>query len=287
VSRALVALVALVALAACAGDPPGERLGGVDVPGAVLARGRDVYARGCAGCHGEAGDGRGPSARGLVPPPRDFRTATFKYAGAVERELPSDAALARVVREGLPGTAMRAWGLPPADVDAVVQYVKAFSPPGTGFRDPARPIAAAAIPPDPFAADPAGAMGEGARLYHATFQCASCHPAYADAAARAAWGVALRADADRPAPRWSGTFRTVLVPTDFGRHPLRSVRDRDPGPGIDPDPADLYRVIAYGLGGPMPGYAAQDPRAIWQVAHYVAALARGGLAPAAASGTIP
>lgn len=41
----------------------------------MLERGRALFAENCAACHGEAGRGDGPSAKGLSPAPRDFTRA--------------------------------------------------------------------------------------------------------------------------------------------------------------------------------------------------------------------
>jgi mono/diheme cytochrome c family protein len=53
---------------------------------ADLATGREKYRLFCASCHGEKGDGKGPAARGLLPPPRDFTSGAFKYGGT-DRDL--------------------------------------------------------------------------------------------------------------------------------------------------------------------------------------------------------
>lgn len=47
---------------------------GISVPRSPpdLARGADLYAEQCAGCHGKTGDGRGPLAQNLEPPPINF-----------------------------------------------------------------------------------------------------------------------------------------------------------------------------------------------------------------------
>lgn len=252
------AIAALLALLGCAGE---------------AERGREVYLRQCAPCHGDDGAGGGPAADGLYPPPRDLSTGLYKFAGVEDRGLPADAEIERIVRGGLAGTAMRGWDLSPADVAAVIAHVKTLSAPGVGFRDPALKVSAPRVPPDPFAADPTAAIAEGERLYHAVMQCGSCHPMYADAAALRGWGVAPRPDGGQPLAKWSSAYRSVLLPSDFLRHPLRSVADRDPGARRDLDPRDLYRVIAYGLAGPMPGYGHLGERQVWQVAHYVKSLA--------------
>src|SRR5690606_6298502 len=111
VIRWLVGWLLVIASSACAVDGADHVLGGTRVPIEVLDRGEAVFLRTCAPCHGETGDGRGPAARGLWPPPRDLTEARFKYAGVAERELPTDEALARTIRDGLAGTAMRGWAL--------------------------------------------------------------------------------------------------------------------------------------------------------------------------------
>ena len=44
-----------------------------------LQHGREVYTRQCSGCHGTTGDGKGPAAAYLNPPPRDYRLGRFKF----------------------------------------------------------------------------------------------------------------------------------------------------------------------------------------------------------------
>jgi mono/diheme cytochrome c family protein len=260
--------------AGCRSEPFSEPqlLGGEEVPADVLSRGYDLYTRYCVTCHGEHGDGDGPAGVGMNPAPRDFRTATFKFAGASDQELPHDEELVRIVRDGLDGTAMRPWDLHERELDAVVQYIKSFSPPGQGFRDPARKVSRPEIPEDPFAGREAEAIAEGERLYHTVLQCNQCHPTYVGPERYEAWEFPLpRADAPyRPAPRYSPAYDEVLLPDDFLRHPLRSVRRDDAG-ALRGD--DLYRVLAYGLQGPMPGYGHLGPEMLWAITHYVRSIA--------------
>ncbi len=39
---------------------------------ATIARGRELYVKTCAPCHGADADGKGPASAGLVPPPANF-----------------------------------------------------------------------------------------------------------------------------------------------------------------------------------------------------------------------
>jgi mono/diheme cytochrome c family protein len=236
---------------------------------AIARGGQAVYEANCAVCHGERGDGKGPAGIALSPAPRDFRLGLFKYAGIEDRGLPDDRELARIIRDGLPGAGMPPSDLSEDDVTSVIRYIKTFSLPGAGFQDKKLSVKAPAIPPDPFSlADRDMAIERGRKLYHSYFECAKCHPAYASPDDFRAWDSAPRADAPYlPAPKWSPAYQEVLIPTDFLRHDMRSVRS-DPALRA----ADLYRVIAFGLAGPMPGYGHLGSEDVWAVAHYVADL---------------
>jgi mono/diheme cytochrome c family protein len=172
---------------------------------------------------------------------------------------------------------MAAWDLPESEIRLIVDYIKTFSPEGKGFRDPSLEVQQPLIPDDPFADAPRQAvLKSGERIYHAIFQCGKCHPAYVPAG-RYAEGL-RGVFPHEPVPKWSENFGTVLLPPDFLRHPLRSVR-RDESGGRRAD--DLFRVIAYGLQGPMPGHGNLGVPEIWAVAHYVKHLADMRGTPAA------
>ena len=264
-------------LGGCGSGEPDQVLGGRTIDGDRLARGRRLYQRYCAICHGDRGDGRGPSAAFLWPPPRDFRSAQFKFAGAAEGSLPADQELVRIVRQGLAGTAMQPWDLPDAELGPVIDHLKTFSPPGRGFRDPSRrPAAPLVVPPDPYTTGSSRAAGLqlGAVAYHGQFQCSQCHPAYGTPGQLRAWGAPRPVDPLEPAPKWSASYRTVLLPPDFLRHPMRWVgAGHHPSDRLDHDPNDLYRIIALGMNGPMPGYGHLPPGQIWAVVHYTKWLA--------------
>lgn len=69
-------------------------------PSAV--RGKDLFDQYCATCHGERGDGRGPSASALNPPPANFTDSQF-----MRGETPYD--FYHVISLGKRNTAMPAW----------------------------------------------------------------------------------------------------------------------------------------------------------------------------------
>jgi len=74
-----------------------------------VARGKALYAQHCASCHGVTGDGKGPQAAGLDPPPIAFTDE----ARTRERSI---FALYQVIEQGLDGTSMASFAeLPPQD----------------------------------------------------------------------------------------------------------------------------------------------------------------------------
>jgi mono/diheme cytochrome c family protein len=94
--------------------------------------GHGLYRKHCVHCHGISGDGAGPTAAFLNPYPRDYRKGVYKFKSTERSSTPTRADLKRVVQEGIPGTAMPAFGLLPEDeVDALVEYVKYLSVRGT------------------------------------------------------------------------------------------------------------------------------------------------------------
>jgi len=91
-------------------------------------RARGIYRQQCGHCHGTSGDGDGPTAALLNPYPRDYRRGLFKFKSTERAAQPTDADLERVIRYGVPGTAMPAFDLLPKDeVAALVEYVKYLS----------------------------------------------------------------------------------------------------------------------------------------------------------------
>jgi len=98
--------------------------------GDVLGKGSVLYRRHCLHCHGVAGDGHGPTAPWLNPPPRDFRRGLFKFTSVVASGVskPTRSDLVRTLREGIEGTAMPTFKyLKDEELDALVSYVMHLS----------------------------------------------------------------------------------------------------------------------------------------------------------------
>src|SRR5438093_1162194 len=89
---------------------------------ANLLRGKEVFLERCVGCHGLKGDGKGPGARFLSPPPADFTDKDDACCGGDTG--PGDFYY-RILR-GWPGTAMENFGerLSVDDIWRVVLFVK-------------------------------------------------------------------------------------------------------------------------------------------------------------------
>ena len=254
-------------------------LGGRTVSARALEHGRVVYAAYCRPCHGDQGDGKGTSAPGLQPPPRDLRLGVYKFAAVATGQLPTDADFERIIRGGLHGTAMQAWDVPPAQLDDLIQYVKAFA---IRWRDekPGDPLVATA---DPWAARDDEGVARGKRVYHGLAQCATaCHPAYVTKADIYAFtkeltGAAVsefRADLYQPVAKDSD-YGYKILPPDFTFNQLRT--------GIALP--DIYRVISCGVGGTaMPTWKNVLPEAdLWAMTHYVRSLVALRGTPAAAA----
>ncbi len=115
-----------------------------------------LYQDYCSVCHGERGDGASHARLGLKPPPRDFSAAGVRTELTRER-------MVAAVRDGVPGTAMAAWGsrLSQDQVEAIVDYVR-------------REFMGVGV---------AGENARGREIYHGS--CSVCH---GDRGAGAVWG---------------------------------------------------------------------------------------------------
>jgi mono/diheme cytochrome c family protein len=245
---ALTALALLLVLAALAASPV---FGGTDsalLPGrsAPPAQSDDtavLYQLHCASCHGGDGTGNGLARVNLHPPPADLTRGLYKTRSTPAGALPTDEDILRVIRAGVPGTAMPGFAgiLTQEQQLALVDYVKAFSP---RFRTQ-QPQAPFAVPERPLSGP--GGIANGKDSF-ARLGCNSCH------------GDDARGYA--PGPDGLLTFSVDLTaPWSFKN-------------GSDPE--DIYRALTTGIDGtamePFVRRATDGER--WELVFYIKSIAR-------------
>src|SRR5712692_1477433 len=212
---------------------------------AHVERGRVVYARRCAGCHGVTGDGNGPLATFLDPRPRNFTLGSFKFRTTPSGSLPTDGDLYRTLTRGVRWTAMPTWHeLPEKDRIAVIAYLKTLSP--RWKDDKPEPPVVIGEPPKPTPE----LLARGKALY-ARAKCGECH------------GDGGRGDGPS-ADQLRDDSKFPIRPTDFIRGQFKA----------GGDVRDVYRTMTTGLDGtPMPSFAdsmTDDER--WAISAYVLSL---------------
>ena len=280
-----VALASLLFLSACRREDrvfqAPQKLAGKMVSAEVLNQGRVAYLQYCRACHGDKGDGRGPSAEGLRPPPRNFTQGEFKFGWVLDQKLPRDEDLVRIVRSNLHGSAMLGWEVPDAQLANILQFIKTLSDAWKEDDAVGEPVVPAA---DPWVGREQAAVARGRLVYHGYAQCLNCHPAYISPEEISAASVALGGQPKtdfRPAmyqPELKesdyavGDVKMQLLPPDFLVNQVRSPRPES-------QREDLYRLLVAGVtGAAMPAW---DPSVLpektsdmWALAYYVDSLIR-------------
>lgn len=96
---------------------------------ARIKAGEKAYMQFCVHCHGLQGQGDGKASAYLRPLPRDLSLGVFKFRSTPSNALPRNEDLYRTIKQGVPGTAMPAWGevLAEETVTSLVEYIKYFS----------------------------------------------------------------------------------------------------------------------------------------------------------------
>ncbi len=215
-------------------------------------RGKAVYDKWCAGCHGDTGDGMGEAADYMLPRPRDFTRALYQIRTTASGELPTDRDIRRMVDDGMPGTAMPGWKtrLSEQERDDVVAYLKTFSRFFEGGAAPAMVD---------FGKAPSGSaegLAEGEATYR-KLECFKCH------------GDAGRGDGTS-APTMTDDWDQPIRPAD-----LTENWHFNGGGSVE----EIYRRLRTGLDGtPMPSYSDAlasnivTDEQLWRVAQYVRSL---------------
>lgn len=235
----------------------------------LLSQGEQLYARNCAICHGDSGDGAGAFGFLLNPRARDLRRGDFKFA-MTENQIPTDEDLARTIRNGMPGSAMPPWEhLSDANIDALVAYVRhlhqegvremltEWASKGTIAEEEIASLMASRTQPGPAIVPPPEPPFDESRWFRGRKlyleNCASCHGVDGEPVAEE-----VKYDAEGyPVP-----------PRSFVQGIFKGGSEGD----------QLYVRLLKGMRGtPMPGsegiYSSDE---IWDVVHYVQSLARAG-----------
>lgn len=91
---------------------------------------RAIYQKMCSACHGENGEGNGPSAASMKVLPNNFTKGIFKYRSTPFGAPPTDSDIENVIKKGLKGSAMPSWegSLTDDEIDALIGLIKSFSP---------------------------------------------------------------------------------------------------------------------------------------------------------------
>jgi len=147
--------------------------------GADIEKGRAVYSRLCAFCHGADGAGDGPAAEYLNPPPRDFTLGLYKWKSTpFDEYAPGDDDLARMISgmkshdsipgwDGMNATSMPGWSdvLGKEDISNVAAYLKSLA----GYETAPKPAVGLS---GRVKADSAS-VGRGKLLFKE--RCSECH----------------------------------------------------------------------------------------------------------------
>ena len=226
-----------------------------------LEAGKKVYFKRCVWCHGVEGGGDGPSADRLFTRPRNFIQGTFKIRTTDSGELPLDANLIKTVTNGLPGSAMPAWGefLKKEEIEAVIQFVKTLVQ-DRDFADEDEEVNVQDFGTNPWGTEgpyhlgvPQEAIDKGKEIFTKN-KCFECH------------GGEGRGDGN---PTMKDDWGFPIVAADWQQcWNFRGSR-RDPY-----NPFNIVRTISTGLNGtPMPNFREQitvEDR--WNIAAFVNSL---------------
>ncbi len=222
----------------------------------LTSRGKELFSKACAACHGDDGKGDGilTGRLNFNSRPANFTTplASFKIRSTEKNTLPADADIFRTLTRGLPGTSMMSFrSLPEADRWALVHSVKMFWVGSKKWPAPKPFIFPAKLPRD-------DALFEEGRQQFGKW-CTNCHGGQAMGGTSFAFSM-------------QHTFPAVLFARNGGTYMLR---------GSKPD--DIVRTLISGSSGvsPMmsfrPTFYGDEPNAhdmiegdrrLWGTAYY-------------------
>jgi mono/diheme cytochrome c family protein len=137
----------------------------------IVAHGKELFAKACAGCHGGNGAGDGPVGQRIdfanLPADLTRPVFTIKIRTTPERHPPAPEDLFRTITRGFPDTPMWSFrNLPADDRWALVHYIRTLSP-----KYSEQPLEKVELPPKP--EDTEALRQRGAAFYNRT--CINCH----------------------------------------------------------------------------------------------------------------
>ncbi len=88
----------------------------------LVTKGKELFQTTCASCHGDNGEGDGPTAVTLTPKPRNFHQLSgWKNGSKISQ-------IYKTLQDGIPGSAMASFNyLPPFDRFALIQFVRSLA----------------------------------------------------------------------------------------------------------------------------------------------------------------
>lgn len=215
--------------------------------------GEYVYERNCQMCHGRRGDGRGKWATDILPKPRSFKHANFKYRSTPFGKLPTDEDLKRTIRGGRSNTAMGMFTkLSERDLSAVVEYIKFFSP---KWRNPEFVGEPMKMPERPAWFFDEEARSERAKSGQKIFAVA-CQPCHGE--------------------KGDGNGSNARELKDHLERPIQPADLRNPHLRCGKEPEDIVQVLMTGLNGtPMLSFAETlTGEQMWELAAHIDLLRR-------------
>lgn len=220
----------------------------------LVRKGRKVYQKYCAVCHGVNGDGESSMPQDMNTPPRDFtgkthktKRATFKFKSNSYGSLPTDEDLTRTVKQGIPGTNMPSFNhLPQNDIKSVIEFIKTFDYITWKYSRIEPSILVSTPPPEIFSQK---WIDAGRLLYKRS--CIECHGDLEN-------GQEPHAKKELD---WMRDGKSILVtPRNFTIEKLKRGRSLK----------DIYTTLHVGIGGTsMPSYSSFTEEELWKLVAYV------------------
>jgi mono/diheme cytochrome c family protein len=214
--------------------------------------GQDIYRKQCTPCHGVNGDGKGFLAAGFDVKPRDFRQGQYKFRSTPSGTLPAISDVEHIIRVGVPGGTMPAWGefLSKEDIHNVAVYLTTFSERFLDAWNSKKEPEILPVSPEP--ANLASLAARGKELYIQA-QCTKCH---------GETGVGNGPSAPDLKDIWENQIRAADLTYKWQFKNGHA-------------PRDIYRTFNGGLNGtPMPSYkdmfASEEDK--WALVAYVLSL---------------